>query len=211
MGVPDKLSRVRLLWDLFDDGSPLGKAILGKLTDVIDLYIEGKGLPSHSAINKDEEDLAEVVWRAVKGTLESMVVARVKIKDVDEIKKTLRHSREIDLVFLSRMHLLFQDVRKVDEEAEVVYVVIRRLVVKWQDKILEVYLVNTLNFVNLIDLFKTKEKQEEYKGLAGLRLGTSQKAASTSQIPQGICHHSLNSKAYGRKVENKPRCSIRNN
>lgn len=35
VGVLDRLSRVRLVWNLFDDASPLGKAILSKLSTVI--------------------------------------------------------------------------------------------------------------------------------------------------------------------------------
>lgn len=100
MGVLDKLTKVRLLWNLLDDGSPLGKAILGKLTNVIDLYREGKGLPSHSAVNKHEEELSEAMWRAIKGTLESMVVASTKPKAVNEISKTLRDGGEFDLAFI---------------------------------------------------------------------------------------------------------------
>lgn len=90
------------------------------------------------------------------------------------------------------------------------FVVFGRLAVKWQDKILELYPVETLNFVNLIEVFKTKEKQEEYKGLAGMRSGLSQKVASIRQVPQIIRYRSNSLELYGRRGESRPRCSICN-
>lgn len=139
-----------------------------------------------------------------------MVVTKVKRRAVDEVRRTPRNQGETDLAFLSRMHLLFQAVGKYEEEAKVVSVVFGRLVVKWDDKILELYPEETLNFVNLIDFFKTREKQEEYKGLEGMRSGVSQKAASTDQVPQNPSYCSSSSDVYKKKRENRPRCSICN-
>lgn len=57
-----------------------------------------------------------------------------------------------------RMHLLFQAVRRIEEEAEVVSIIFEKLGVKWHDRILEVFLVETLSFEILIDFFNTEEK-----------------------------------------------------
>lgn len=67
------------------------------------------------------------------------------------------------------MNLLFQAVDRDEEESKVVSIVFGRLAVKWQNKILELFLVDTLNFVSLIEFLKTKDKQDEYKGLASMR------------------------------------------
>lgn len=61
VGVLDRLSRVRLLWNIFDDGSFMGKAILGKLTEVIDHYTQRRGLPSHIPMTSHEEEMADVL------------------------------------------------------------------------------------------------------------------------------------------------------
>lgn len=90
-------------------------------------------------------------------------------KGIDEIKKSCRLSRKLDLDFLTRMHLMFQALDKYKEEAEVMLIVFGRLVVKWQDKIMEIFPIETLSFVNLIDLFKTQERQEKYKGMTTMR------------------------------------------
>lgn len=50
-------------------------------------------------------------------------------------------------------------------------------------QVLEVFLVETSSFVTLIEFFKTKEKQEDYKGLARMRFGIIKKSASTRQVP----------------------------
>lgn len=99
VGVPERLSKVRLIWNLFDNGSPLGKAILEKLNDVVDHYTEGRGLPFHNVTTIAEEEVVEAWWRVVRGTLESMVVAIVQREAVDEIKRTLSNGGESDLGF----------------------------------------------------------------------------------------------------------------
>lgn len=59
VNIFDKQSRVQLVWNLFDDAGPLGKAILGKLFFVIDQYTKGKGLSFLSGMFWAELDLAE--------------------------------------------------------------------------------------------------------------------------------------------------------
>lgn len=44
---------------MFDNSSPLGKAILGKLSIVIDQYNQGKGLPSLGGMSRADLDLAK--------------------------------------------------------------------------------------------------------------------------------------------------------
>lgn len=46
--VPNKLSRVKLVSNFFDDASPLGKTILEKITSLIDHLSEGRGFSSFS-------------------------------------------------------------------------------------------------------------------------------------------------------------------
>lgn len=183
VNIPDKLSRVRFVWNLFDDSSPLGKTILGKLSSVIDKYTEGKGLPSFSGMSRSKVELAEELWKVVKATLEVMVVSRVERKGLDEIRRSHRLGGESDLSYLLRMHLLFHAVGRREEESEVVSIIFGRLAHKWQNRILEIIPLETLIFENLIDSFKIKGRQEKYKGLKGMRLGVNHKAASTSQVP----------------------------
>lgn len=107
------------------------------------------------------------------------------------------------------MHLLFQAVSKEKEELEDVSIVFGRLAVKWQDKLLEVYPVETLNFVNLIEFFTTKEKQEEYKGLARLRSSFNQKYASTGQAPLNSRPSRANhSNVYNKRSDSRLKCSL---
>lgn len=112
-----------------------------------------------------------------------MVIIKVERKGVDEIIKSYQLGGEIDLTFYTIIHLLFQAINISEEESEVVLIVFKRLSIKWQDRILELFLVETLSFVNLTDFFKNKETQEEYKGLDGTRLGINQKFASTIPVP----------------------------
>lgn len=107
MSVFDKMNRFKLVWNLFDDTSSLGKAILGRLSTVIDGLTQGKGLPFFYEISK-EVDPAEELWYEVRFALDSMVVSRVENKDIDEIRKGCKLSGESDLAFLIRMHLHFQ-------------------------------------------------------------------------------------------------------
>lgn len=66
-----------------------------------------------------------------------------------------------------------------------------------------------MNFVNLIKFFKTKEKEEDYKGLAGIRLGTSQKFSSMGHVPlNSRPMRSANSDVYNKKNESKVRCIL---
>lgn len=81
-----------------------------------------------------------------------------------------------------------------------VSIVFRRLAVKWQDQILEMFNVDTLNFVNLIEFLKTKEEQKDYKGLLGMKSGTSQNSALTWQVPlNSRTMKSFNSDVYNRR------------
>lgn len=68
------MSRVRLVWNLFDNVSSLGKAILRKLLVVIDLHTERKGLPPFCGMAKEETNVEEDLREAVKPTLKEMVV-----------------------------------------------------------------------------------------------------------------------------------------
>lgn len=81
---------VKLVWNLFDDTRPLSKATLSKLSNVIHYHIEGKGLPSSSVMFMEELSLAEDLWRVICSTLEYMVVSRLEIKDIDEVRKSCR-------------------------------------------------------------------------------------------------------------------------
>lgn len=57
---------MQLVWNPLDDTSPLGKTILSKLSTVIDDRTEGKGFLSFSVMSKEELDLLEDLWHAVK-------------------------------------------------------------------------------------------------------------------------------------------------
>lgn len=158
---------------------------------------------------QDDVDLAKGIWSAIRSALESMVVSRVQKKGMNEIRKSCRLNGETNLAFLMRMHLLFQAVNRHQEEVEVFLIVYDRLTMKWQDKILEAFPVETSSFPNLIDFFKARKKQEEYKGSAGLRLSSNQKSASTSQVPLNLRPmRSSSSDVYGKRNEGKIRCSV---
>lgn len=130
MGILDRLSSVTLIWNLFDDSRSQSKAILGKLSTVIDKYNEEKGLPSFSGMSKAEVDLVEELWGAVKGAFEAMVVTKIERKGIVEIQRSHRLGGESDLGYLTCMHLLFQLVGRWEEKSEVVLIVFGRLVVK---------------------------------------------------------------------------------
>lgn len=56
------------------------------------------------------------------------------------------------------MHKLFQAINKSEEESEVVLIVFERLAIIWKDRILEIFSVETLSLVNLINFFRTKKR-----------------------------------------------------
>lgn len=51
------------------------------------------------------------------------------------------------------------------KKPKLVSIMFRKHAMKWENKILAMFSIDILNFVNLIKFLKNKEKQEEYKGL----------------------------------------------
>lgn len=88
-------------------------------------------------------------------------VSKVGRGGIDEVRKIHRMGGESDLSLLTKMHLLFQAVGKRDEEQEVMPIVFGSLAINGQDRLLEVFPMETLSFNNMIDFFKGKQEKEE--------------------------------------------------
>lgn len=58
-------------------------------------------MPSFGVVTKRQEECADILWSAIKEALEAMVVAKVKRKGIDEIKRSYRLREESDLAFLT--------------------------------------------------------------------------------------------------------------
>lgn len=74
-------------------------------------------------VKLDEQGL----WRAIKSTLESMVVAREVRNVVDEFRKLSNLQEETYLEFLTRARLLFRATRQLEGERECVPILFEKL------------------------------------------------------------------------------------
>lgn len=136
---------------------------MNKLEEVINHYTKGRDLTSFIADLVDGQSLDEEgLWRAVNSTLESMVATIIERSVVDEFRRLKKLGGESDLEFLTRAHLIFQTIGQLNGERYCVSIVLGNLTSKWKDKIVESYEVNTLRFDNPWELFKKKERQDEY-------------------------------------------------